>query len=118
MQNELCVCFFSCVLPQKRRAHIPFSALFVSSACVVLLSEQKRRRREEERCSKDDRKKKRERLRAFERRRLARGVLCSHDHHARRSKRERERKSRVKTENFVLRLPFKEKEHYSILNDG
>jgi hypothetical protein len=46
----------------------------------VLLSEQKRRRRRTER-SKDDRKKKRERLREFERR-LARGVLCSHDHHA------------------------------------
>ena len=60
---HVCV-FFVRFATKKKSTHIPFSALFVSSACVVLLSEQKRRRREEERCSKDDRKKKkRERLR-------------------------------------------------------
>ena len=76
---------------KEEHSYLSLLSLFLLRVLCFFLSEQKRRRREEERCSKDDRKKKRERLRAFERRRLARGVLCSHDHHARRSKRERER---------------------------
>jgi hypothetical protein len=74
---------------------------------ALLSSEQKRRRRRTERCSKDDRKKKK-RARLRNDTRALWGSLLARPPR-RRSK--RERKSGVKTENFVT-SPFKEKEQY------
>ena len=97
---------FLCFATKKKS--LDFCSLCCFCFVALLSSEQKRRRRRTERCSKDDRKKKK-RARLRDDTRALWGSLLAQKNHAGGVR--GERKSGVKTENFVT-SPFKEKEQY------